>query len=128
MRASFEVADLSVNLHGKQMQIDVTTRSICGIFAHLGSMIVGGEADRVRLHACPELPAEMTQDARQLTVNHGGAGNHGCFVDIGDGERYCVLLQGAANTKKIFNIPNALLALNTSPGDLPVTQTVRITP
>lgn len=37
-------------------------------------------------------------------------------------------LDGADNTKKIFNILNALLALKTSPGDLPVTQTVRIAP
>ena len=35
---------------------------------------------------------------------------------------------GADNTKKIFNIINALLALKTTAGDLPVTQTVRIAP
>ena len=56
-------------------------------------------------------------------------GGSGCFVDLGyEGERYCVPLEGVDNTKKIFNILNALLAPKTSPGDLPVTQTVRIAP
>jgi hypothetical protein len=129
VRTSAEASDLTVNLHGQQMQIDVTTRSIFGIFTYLGGMIANGDADRVRLHAYPELPAELTRDAPLLTVIRGGAIDRGCFVGIGyEGERYCVPLDGADNTKKIFNILNALLALKTSPGDLPVIQTVHIAP
>jgi hypothetical protein len=100
VRASAEVSDLSVNVHGQPMQIDVTIRSTFGIFANLGSMIVGGDADRMRLYAYPELPAEMTQDARKLTVNHGDAGDHECYVDIGDGERYRVLLQAQTTPRR----------------------------
>jgi hypothetical protein len=37
-----------------------------------------------------------------------------------------VPVEGAANTKRIFGILNALLALKQSNADLPTTQTVRI--
>jgi hypothetical protein len=117
-----------VNLHGQQLEIDVTTRSIFGIFTYLGDMIAKDDADQVRLHAFPELISETTVDAPLLTVLKGGT-NGGCFIGLGyEGQSYCVPEQGAENTKRIFNILNALLALKTAAGDLPVTQTVRIAP
>lgn len=122
-------SSLTVNLYGQQLGIEVTTRSIFGIFQYLGGIIARGDPNAVRLHAYPELPAEVTVDAPILEVNRGGEIGGGCFSAIGyEGSRYCVPEQGADNTKKIFNILNALLALKTAPGDLPVTQTVRIAP
>lgn len=122
-------SNLTVNLYGQQMEIEVTTRSIFGIFQYLGGIIARGDPNEVRLHAYPELPAEVTVDAPILEIGTGGGPYGGCFSAIGyEGTRYCVPEQGADNTKKIFNILNALLALKTAPGDLPVTQTVRIAP
>jgi hypothetical protein len=122
-------SNLTVNLYGQQLEIEVTTRSIFGIFNYLGGIIARGDPDAVRLHAYPELPAEITVDAPLLEVTKGDGPDGGCFIALGyEGERYCVPEQGAENTKKIFNILNALLALKTAPGDLPVTQTVRIAP
>lgn len=127
--ASSSGSNLTVNLYGQQLEIEVTTRSIFGIFQYLGGIIARGDPNEVRLHAYPELPAEVTVDAPILEVGKGGGPYGGCFSAIGyEGTRYCVPEQGADNTKKIFNIINALLALKTAPGDLPVTQTVRIAP
>jgi hypothetical protein len=121
-------SNLMVNLHGQQLQIDVTMRSIFGIFSYLGGMIAKNDADQVRLHAYPELISETTADAPLFTVIKGGTPG-GCFVGLGyEGQTYCVPRDGGDNTKKIFNILNALLALKTASGDLPVTQTVRIAP
>ena len=93
-------------------------------------MMAQDDAGRVSLHAYPELPAETTVEAPLFVVTHAGAiGDQGCFVGLGyEGQHYCVPQQGADNTKKIFNILNALLALKTASGDLPITQTVRIAP
>ena len=129
VRASAQTSNLAVTLHGQSLQIAVTTRSIFGIFTFLGSLIAHGDADQARLHAYPELVSETTVDAPLLTVLKGGAARRGCFIGLGyEGETYCVPQDGADNTKRIFNILNALLALKTSPGDLPITQTVRIAP
>jgi hypothetical protein len=122
-------SNLTVNLHGQQLQIVVTTRSVYGMFAYLGGMIAHENMDQVRLHAYPELTSETTVDAPLLTVTKGTVGGRGCFIGVGyEGRDYCVPQDGADNTKKIFNILNALLALKTTSGDLPVTQTVRIAP
>ena len=130
VRASGQSSDLMVELGGKKLKIDVTTRSIYGIFAYLGGMIAKDDAGAVRLHAYPELVSETTVDAPLLTVSHeGGLADQGCFVGLRyEGQHYCVPQDGADNTKKIFNILNALLALKTASGDLPITQTVRIAP
>lgn len=130
VRASSRTSDLMVELHHQKLKIDVTTRSIYGVFAYLGAMVAQGDASRVSLHAYPELPAETTVEAPLLVVTHAGTvGDQGCFVGLGyEGQHYCVPQEGADNTKKIFNILNALLALKTASGDLPITQTVRIAP
>lgn len=125
---------LAVNLDQRQLEIDVRTRSIFGIFTYLGGLIARGEQGpaavaAVHLHQYA-LPSENTQDALLLNVVKGGPSGDGCFsaADYA-GQRYCVPNDANSdNTKRIFNILNALLALKTSQGDLPVTQTVRITP
>jgi hypothetical protein len=129
--ASGGASNLTVNLHGEQMQIDVYTRSIFGMFNYLGGMIARGDSATVHLHAYPELPAEVTADEPLLTVVKGGAFDlqRDCFAGVGyEGDSYCVPRNGSDNTKKIFNILNALLALKTAPGDVTITPTVRIAP
>jgi hypothetical protein len=115
-------------LHDRQLQIDVTTRSIYGIFYYLGRMIRSGQG--VELQAF-NLPAEKIEASSLLDVTTGGrfgaASPSGCFSAVSyEGQSYCVPLEGADNTKRIFGILNALIALKQSPGDLPITQTVRI--
>jgi hypothetical protein len=124
-----KTSKLAVNLYGRKLEIDVKTRSIFGIFTYLGALIAHDEQNRVRLHHYP-LPAETTVDAPLLNVMASAEAVGGdCFTALTYAKhRYCVPEDGAENTKKIFNILNALLALKTSQGDLPITQTVRITP
>ena len=116
---------LPVKLNGQNLQIDVTTRSIYGIFYYLGGILRNEQQARFHLRHY-ELPSETTLEAPLLNVveaEHGG----GCFVDVGyGGKSYCVPREGADNTKRIFGILNALLALKQSITDQPVTQTVRI--
>jgi hypothetical protein len=49
-----------------------------------------------------------------------------CFAIATYQGRYCVPTTGSENLKTTFSIINALQALKTSTGDLPVTQAVRI--
>jgi len=51
-----------------------------------------------------------------------------CFARVTyDGAPYCVPDAGSDNTKRIFQILNQILALNTSPEDIPPTQSIFIT-
>jgi hypothetical protein len=116
---------LPVQLNGQNLQIDVTTRSIYGIFYYLGGILKNEQQTRVRLRHY-ELPSETTLEAPLLNVVEAEHGD-GCFVDVAyGGKTYCVPREGADNTKRIFGILNALLALKQSINDQPVTQTVRI--
>ncbi len=125
-----------MTLGGRTLQIDVRTRSIYGILTYLGRLMAdqeqgAGNPAAVRLHDY-QLPAESTDSGLLLNVieGHPADAREGCFAEIGyEGHSYCVPAGPDSNhTKTIFNILNALLALKTSQGDLPVTQTVRITP
>ena len=116
---------LYVNINGQRQKIDVTTRSIYGIFYYLGQMIANG--DPVSLHDY-HVPNETTQEAPLINVREGGLGAGPCFTEVEyEGRSYCAPLE-ADNTKRIFALLNALIALKQSPGDLPITQTVRIEP
>ncbi|HEX3918099.1 MAG TPA: hypothetical protein VHW60_12240 [Caulobacteraceae bacterium] len=119
-------ASIGVKIGDKKYEIVVYTRSIFGIFKYLGGLIGRGETGAVQLHHYPQLVSEQTFDGQLLTVVSSGGD---CFTAVSyRGRDYCVPNQGADNTKDIFNILDALLALKTSPGDLPATPTVRITP
>jgi hypothetical protein len=76
------------------------------------------------------LPAERVEESPLVDVEVRGAdllGRGDCFSALNfEGRSYCVP-QDADNTKRIFGILNALLALKQSVSDQPVTQTVRIT-
>lgn len=117
---------LPVTLEGRKLEIEVKTRSIFGIFRYLGELIRNSDMDKVHLHHYDDLPAESTQDSQLLTIAHRA---DSCFVSATyEGEQYCVPQAEEDNTKQIFTIINSLLALKTSPGDLPITQSVRLTP
>jgi hypothetical protein len=120
--AEAESGPLYVNIGGQRQRIDVTTRSIYGIFYYLGHLIANGHA--VTLHDY-HVPNETTEEAPLIDVRSGGGP---CFTEIEYEERtYCAPMD-ADNTKRIFALLNALIALKQSPGDLPITQTVRIEP
>jgi len=117
--------DKSFALHDQRLQIDVTTRSIYEIYYYLGRIIRSGQPVSLQPF---DLPAEKIDASPLIDVEadqHRPGG--GCFsaVRYENGD-YCVPLEGAQNTKHIFGILNALIALKQSTGDIPVTQTVRI--
>jgi len=117
-------------LANRPLEVEVTLRSIYGMFYYLGSIIATGDQQKVRLHHYEGLPAEATESAPLLNVltdNSVGPGPGGCFVAVAyGGKHYCVPENGADNTKRIVGILNALLALKQSTADIPNTQTVRI--
>ena len=122
--------DKTFPLHDQQLQIDVSTRSIYEIFYYLGRIIHAGKEVDLQAFNLPAetIPQEPLLDIR---VNNGAtfpeAG--GCFSAVRyEGDAFCVPRQGADNTKRVFGILNALLALKQSVSDLPNTQTVRIEP
>jgi hypothetical protein len=106
------------------LEIEVTTRSIFGVFNYLGQMIANRDEDAVRLH---QYTSERSNTDPILDLTAGGADFGGCFTAVSyAGGHYCVPQKGAENTKRVFAILNMLIALKQSPGDLPITQTVRI--
>ena len=115
-------------LHDQPLQIEVTTRSIFEIYYYLGRIIRSGRP--LDLQAF-DLPAEKIAAAPliDVAIDHksGDRADGACFTAVRfEGERYCVPLEGSDNTKHIFGILNALIALKQSNADIPVTQTVRI--
>gem|GEM_PF-1573372 len=118
--------DKSFALHDQKLQIDVTTRSIYEIYYYLGGIIRAGQPMDLQAF---DLPAEKIDAAPLIDVVTGHAMllDSGCFSAVRyEDETYCVPREGAQNTKHIFGILNALIALKQSTGDIPVTQTVRI--
>jgi hypothetical protein len=122
--------DKAFPLHDQQLQIDVTTRSIYEIFYYLGRIIHSGKEVDLQPFNLPAetIPQEPLIDIRvnnAATFSEAG----GCFTAVKyEADAYCVPRQGAENTKRVFGILNALLALKQSVSDLPNTQTVRIEP
>jgi len=110
-------------------QVEVIFRSTYGIFQYLGGIMNSTEA------AAPTLvdygiPGEVTPPGELLHIEKR-SGLSGCFTAVTyDGESLCVPQDGAAleNTKDVFDILTALLALKQSPGDLPASQSVLIAP
>jgi hypothetical protein len=113
-------AELSFLIDGKPQTIEIILRSPYQIFQYLGGIIESG--DSVTLYG--DKPG--TTQGPLLVV--GGGNYSDCFAKIAyGGGTWCVPNAGSDNTKKIFQILNQLLALNTSPEDIPVTQSVFIT-
>ncbi len=113
-----------VVLNGQELKIEVTTRSIYGIFSFLGHIMPDPPVMQPF-----DLPAERALSGPLLTVRTDRAVSGGCFTAVSyGGKNYCVPDEGEESTKSIFNILTALVALKQSPGDLPATQSVLVAP
>jgi hypothetical protein len=106
-------------------RIEISTRSIYGIFHYLGKMM-GPNAEipqlvdyRVRGEASPTGPI--------LAIN---SSTSDCFTWTGYGGRQSCVPNGPAGetTRQIFTMLNTLVALKQAPGDLPIAQTVVVAP
>jgi len=121
------ISDPNFPLSGVKMDVEVSTRSIYEIFYALGGMVHSG-ANLTLLDF--GLPAEKIDEEQLVNVKVGQFNvlpPGDCFSALNyEGHSYCVPLEGASNTKRIFGILNALLALKQSITDQPVTQTVRV--
>src|SRR5262249_21643277 len=91
-------------------------RSPIGAFRYLGTLLDSGASETVLL-TTPEARDPTTQDARLLTVVPGSIK---CFARAEYlGRNYCVPAVGAKNTKNVFSLLAALVALHTNREDLP---------
>lgn len=119
--------DPSFPLHDQKLVIDVTERSIYGMYYYLGRIIRSGK--EVDLEAF-NLPAENVPQAPLITVDTSARlplQPGGCFTVVGyEGKTYCVPLENSDNTKHIFGILFALLALHQTVNDQNLLPTVRI--
>jgi hypothetical protein len=109
-------------------QVEIGTRSTFAMYNFLGRLLSGREPDASGLNANQLIGSDADDDDRYiLTVNRGQP--VGCFtavvMDLGE---YCVPIDGAQNTKRIFSILSQLLALKTTTGDLQLTPTLRLIP
>ena len=113
-----------VVLNGQELKIEVFPRSTYGIFNYLGRIM----PDPPILTPFP-LPSEKALSGSLFTVREGGPLESGCFTSVSyAGKYYCVPQEGEENTKHIFNILTALVALKQSPGDLPASTSVLVAP
>jgi hypothetical protein len=119
---------LTVRLFGQDLEVEVTTRSIYGIFRYLGA-VMALPPDQIPQLVDYGVPSESTPSGPLLTVDSsfGLAGE--CFSVVHyEGRTYCVPQDGSYTTKNIFNILSLLVSLKQSPGDLPATATVLVGP
>ena len=116
-------AELAFLIDGKPQSIEIILRSPNQVFQYLGSMVGPASAGRtVSLYG--DNPG-TTQGPLVVVTTDARAS---CFARVTyDGATYCVPETGSDNTKRIFQILNQILALNTSPEDIPPTQSVFIT-
>jgi hypothetical protein len=106
-------------------------RSPYAVFGYFGHLIAYDTVDRVKLDAGLreagfDIPSLHWRDGpRILTVD----GTPPCFARINyEGRDYCVPSENANNTKEIFTLLNALVALSILQTALPVTQSVIVQP
>lgn len=116
-------AELAFLIDGKPQSIEIILRSPNQIFQYLGSMVgPASKGSTVTLYG--DTPGS-TQGPLMVVTTDPRAG---CFARVTyDGVAYCIPDAGSDNTKRIFQILNQILALNTSPEDIPPTQSVFIT-
>jgi hypothetical protein len=119
-------SQVTVRLFDQDTKVEVTTRSVYGLFRYLGQLM---NSDSAR----PELvdygvPFETTPSGPLLMVD-APTGMESCFSALRyEGRDYCVPQEGSQNTRDIFNILSLLVALKQSPGDLPATTTLLVAP
>jgi len=116
-------AELAFLIDGKPQSIEIILRSPNQIFQYLGSLVGPASAGRtVTLYG--DGPGTSQGPLVVVTTDPRAS----CFARVTyDGVPYCVPDVGSDNTKRIFQILNQILALNTSPEDIPPTQSIFIT-
>jgi hypothetical protein len=106
-------------------RVTVRVRSIQGAFTYLGRLVA---EDRMRDVLVLEEP-DLIEGRRSRLLQIERDSKRNCFSSVRfNGESYCVPAEASANTKRTFAIMSQLINLKTSPGDIPFTPTVRITP
>lgn len=109
---------------GELVKLTILPRSAFGIFQFLGRIVAAGERGRIRLYSAEAIDQPPLRDEFLFVVDNRTAGD--CFIAIQyEGESYCVPKEGATNTKRILGLLTQLIALSTTIGDIPITQTVR---
>ena len=120
-----ETDTLTFNISGSPfgtLRYEVITRSTFGIYQFLGRILAANLQDDVAIRG----PRTSNEDRRILGINPG-SGDSGCFAETAlEGDFFCVPRHGAENTKRIFSLLAALVALNTNVNDLAITPTVRL--
>jgi hypothetical protein len=116
---------LTFNITGSPfgtLRYEVITRSTFGIYQFLGRILAQNLQNDVAIRG----PRVLNEDRRILGIDRESGGD-GCFADTSlEGEFFCVPRHGAENTKRIFSLLAALVALNTNVNDLAITPTVRL--
>lgn len=109
------------HMAGSVVVAELETRSLYGIFQYLGQVMTSDKG--VNLWGLGQ-GVEPTASGPLLAISHDRG--PGCFAQVDHGAHYCIPQSGDENLKQAFSMINALQALKTSPGDLPVTAAVRI--
>ena len=118
--SGFRLTDAS----GRPEDLEVDLRSTQGIFYALGHIIRLAPGEQVILHD----RSQQTPDEPLFRVDRGIAAGPCLAESEYGGETYCIPLGAARNSALSLGLLAQLLALNTSLNDLPLTNTVRITP
>jgi len=110
-----------------KLGFEVKTRSAFGLYRYLGYLLRSGAMETVTIKGSDGAVQGFYGEQRLLTIERNTDLN--CFAAVTyAGTRFCVPLNNSDYTKLIFSLLTQLSALNTTPSDLPVTPTVRITP
>ena len=109
-------------LNGQVIAIQLNTRSLYGVLRYLGGLLADGkDVELAGLGA----ESETKLTGALLTIQKDPASG-ACFASVDWHGHYCIPQDHSEPLKQTFSIINALQALKTSPGDLPITPTVRI--
>jgi len=101
-------------------------RSPFALFQYLGRLYASGAAERIRFTSGEIRAARHINFGTQLLTIVAGSGSE-CFASAWYRNRFfCVPADGTENTKHIFTLLRALLAINISPIDLNSTPTFRV--
>ncbi len=109
------------HLGGRIFAVELSTRSLFGIYSYLGGLL---RQNRVVQLGGLGADVEPRTTGPLLVVNLDNRGP--CFAKAALEKTYCIPEDGAENLKEVFSLLNALQAVKTSPGDLPITPAVRI--
>ncbi len=108
-------------------RVDIYTRSVSGIFSYLGLLIRDPSLAPVMGTFTP--PGQTPISGPLFDVRPGGLVD--CFASVEYAHQiWCAAQEGpgAANTRVVFNILTDLVATKQSPGDIPASSTVLLTP